>query len=54
MRIVQFVHDSKKRGVGVIDGDDVVNLTASFPKYQTTLALALDAIEQEAGLAHRH
>ncbi|MBA62261.1 MAG: sugar transporter [Planctomycetaceae bacterium] len=46
MRIVQFVQQHGRRAVGVVDGDDVINLTETYPQYETTLALALDAIER--------
>ena len=50
MRMVQFVRQYDVRSVGVVDGDDIINLTASFPQYETTLSLALDAIKRGLGL----
>ena len=50
MRIVQFVHASNCRAVGVVDGDEVINLTEAFPNYDATLKLALSAIDQRVGL----
>ena len=50
MRMVQFVQQDGVRSVGVVDGDDIVNLTASFPQYETTLSLALDAIKRSLRL----
>ena len=50
MRIVQFVHDANRRAVGVVDEDEIINLTASFPQFDTTLKLAHNAIEQQVGL----
>ena len=50
MRIVQFVQREGTRSVGVVDGSEVVNLTATFPEYETTRVLALDAIHREVAL----
>lgn len=50
MRIVQFVQQYGVRAVGVVDGDEVINITATYPLYETTLVLALDAIKRQLGL----
>ena len=50
MKLVQFVQQFGVRGVGVVDGDEVVNLTATFAQYETTLSLALDAIQRNLNL----
>ena len=50
MRIVQFMQREGKRAVGVVDGSEVIDLTATFPEYETTHALALDAIHNEVTL----
>ncbi len=50
VRIVQFVMKYGVRAVGVVDGDEVINLTATFPQYETTLALAQTAISRELKL----
>lgn len=50
MRIVQFVQQYGVRAVGVVDGDEVINITATYPQYETTLVLALDAIKRQLGL----
>lgn len=50
MRIVQFVQQHESRCVGVLEGDEVINLSATFPQFETTLDLALAAIEKETGL----
>ena len=50
MRIVQFVQREGKRAVGVVDGSEVIDLTATFPEYETTHALALAAIHNEVTL----
>ena len=44
MKLVQFVQQFGVRGVGVVDGDEVVNLTATFAQYETTLSLALEVL----------
>ena len=50
MRIVQFVQREGMRAVGVVDGSEVIDLTATFPEYETTRLLALDAIHREVAL----